>query len=223
MKNKNAFLLFMVLFVGIGVLFKMTNELPISESEWKKKVNLTQGKNKVSKSNPEAQDLKTRLSSDTKKRTIEGDLEYESKMKSYIQLSQKKIKTKNQFQAYQALLSDSRFLGQNYLKLAHVDKKLTFVEQIKSSMAAIDVLYDAMAWRENPIQRDVIQDVKYLLLQDIVLQTEDIQLRKAIAGNQTELYLTLREHAPNVASEIRDIAKGKRLGHLIQLAEDHIK
>ena len=203
----------------LGLIYKNTNAPEQNErvvkSDYAKTVE------EVYKSSHTKQVLDETQHLEQPKATDKQDNGFKSQKESFQKLNRVVLKTEEQTQEFHSLISNRSFIDQNYLIATSINPNLSLKQNVSRSIKAIDALHAALSWDENPIRNDVVENVKYMFFQDILSQTDDLQLKKALAGNQIELYISLTKNSPETAAEVKKYARGKRLAHLIQMAEDY--
>jgi len=148
---------------------------------------------------------------------------FKSKSRRFLDLKRVTIKSKREREEWERLLKDQKYLNEAYVTLAELEKYVDDAERNEVSMIAVDVLDSALQWQGNPLRADVIQKMKYLLFQDLVSSQASLKMNRTKAGNQLEIYLSLKKHEPSAAREVKARAYRTRLSDLIAFAEANFK
>lgn len=141
-------------------------------------------------------------------------------LSKYSELKEVMLKNEEQKIQYRESLKDARLHRKAYLELARVDRKESLHKKIADSLLAIDFLIDSLEWKDNPEREQVKRYMKSFLYSNLIDEVENLELRRAIAGDMAELYSVLKDMDPELASEIKTNAQGTRLAQIIKFADD---
>lgn len=89
-------------------------------------------------------------------------------------------------------------------------------------MDAVQLLSDALRWKENPIRADVLAACRRVVLSDVYHRITDEAARQSVAADRFELYLALDnmmpEEAAKLAKEAEASPNAKLLAHSASVA-----
>ncbi|MEC9281927.1 MAG: hypothetical protein VX642_04395 [Bdellovibrionota bacterium] len=193
-----------------------SKELPHEQAKLNVEEKLIKGEHEINRILEEQ--VKTiRSQSQNSKKT-----EYNRKLSRFKTLSSKTLKSKEETKEWQNILSDNRFMDEVYLELTDTNSSIKPKQKIVSTMESIDLIAAAVSWKENPIRENLLQDASYLIKSDLILNTNDLALRKTIAGSQMELFLVLKEQSPSTAMQVRQDLAGTYKEEWLEFVDDHL-
>jgi len=137
-----------------------------------------------------------------------GPLERDLAQTQAVLLARKMIRTPQESEELQNLLSDPELSKAAITTLRTPESGVLSIEREDRRMEAVDLLTQMTQWKENPQRIRVLHEVSELLTESVSSASVEASIRKSLIGDRVELYVLLYRQDPSLAKRVLRSVQG---------------